>query len=146
MPMNFITALSCLDRFREVTKDQAFQLLNDSGDYREVLRRYFERLIDNALSDENGCRGCFIANTAMELGTADPVIAARIREFTNELEEMFVQFLTRAVQQGQLRSQHSVRELARYLLSVRNGLYVLGKSGSDRSMLEDAVKVALSVV
>jgi len=82
----------------------------------------------------------------MELGTADPVIAARIREFTNELEEMFVQFLTRAVQQGQLRSQHSVRELARYLLSVRNGLYVLGKSGSDRSMLEDAVKVALSVV
>lgn len=137
--------LLCLEQYRKVKLDQAINILEGPGEFREVLRQYFTRMIDILLNDENGRRGCFIANTAMDLGAVDPVISSRIEQYSQELEDMFIQILNRAEQQGQLHSEHSIPELARFLLSTRNGLYVLGKSVTDRKILEDAVKVALSI-
>ncbi|TVY11249.1 TetR/AcrR family transcriptional regulator [Paenibacillus cremeus] len=137
--------LSCLDRFRETSKDRTMGLLEEAGDPKEALQRYFSRLIDIAMNEETGRRGCLIANTAMELGAMDPTVSRRIEAYTLDMEVRFTNFLMRAQQQGSLKSKHSVRELARFLLSTRNGLYVLAKSVTDRKVLEDAVNVALSV-
>jgi TetR/AcrR family transcriptional repressor of nem operon len=60
--------LNCLDRFQAVTKNRAFRILEEDGEPKELLQRYFDSLIDTALNNETGRLGCFIANTAMELG------------------------------------------------------------------------------
>ncbi|MFC5448667.1 TetR/AcrR family transcriptional regulator [Paenibacillus aestuarii] len=138
--------LSCLDRYRDLMKEHAFSVLEEPGEPKEVLQRYFMRLIEIATYEKTGRRGCLIANTAMELGTSDPMIAFRVEAYTLDMEIMYSKFLMRAQQQGSLKSKHNVRELARFLLSTRNGLYVLAKSATDRKILEDAAKVAMSIM
>ncbi|WP_435171977.1 TetR/AcrR family transcriptional regulator [Paenibacillus glycanilyticus] len=138
--------LTCLDRFREGNRGHAYTILEEQGPAKDVLWRYFQRLIDVAMSDENGRRGCLIANTAMEMGKVDPVVAFRIEAYTLEMETNFKKFLMRAQQQGELRTKHTVQETARFLLNTRNGLYVLAKIATDRQVLEDAAKVAMSIL
>ncbi|CAM4295787.1 helix-turn-helix domain-containing protein [Paenibacillus phoenicis] len=84
--------LNCLDRFQEVTKDQAFRILEEDGEPKELLQLYFDSLIDVALNNETGRRGCFIANTAMELGAVDSEISTRIEAFTSDMEMAFINF------------------------------------------------------
>ncbi|RTE08878.1 TetR/AcrR family transcriptional regulator [Paenibacillus whitsoniae] len=138
--------LTCLDRFREVTKDRAFRILEEDGNSKELLSRYFDKLIDLAMSEETARRGCFITNTAMELGAVDPVTSFRVGTYISDMEMSFYKFLIRAQQQGVLKTEHNAQEAARFLLSTRNGLYVLAKVVTDRKVLEDAVKVALSIL
>ncbi|MCK9861188.1 TetR/AcrR family transcriptional regulator [Paenibacillus sp. ATY16] len=138
--------LTCLDRFREGNRGHAYTILEEQGPAKDVLWRYFQRLIDVAMSDENGRRGCLIANTAMEMGKVDPVVAFRIEAYTLEMETNFKKFLMRAQQQGELKTKHTVQETARFLLNTRNGLYVLAKIATDRQVLEDAAKVAMSIL
>lgn len=138
--------LTCLDRFREGSKDTILNILEEDGDPKELLSRYFQKIIDVALNAETGRRGCLIANTAMELGAVDPIIARRVEAYTSDMEMSFQTFLMRAKEQGSLKIEHSVQEVARFLLSMRNGLLVLGKSASHRKVLEDAAKVAMSII
>ncbi|SFD76478.1 TetR/AcrR family transcriptional regulator, transcriptional repressor for nem operon [Paenibacillus catalpae] len=138
--------LTCLDRFRDTTKNRAHTILEEDGPAKDVLGRYFERLIDIAMSDDNGRRGCLIANTAMEMGKVDPVVSFRIEAYTLDMEMNFHKFLMRAKQRGELKTKHTVQEAARFLLNTRNGLYVLAKIATDRKVLEDAAKVAMSIL
>lgn len=138
--------LTCLDRFREATKDRAFRILEEDGEPKELLRRFFDTLIDVALSNETGRRGCFIANTAMELGAVDSAISSRIEAYTLDMEIAFYKFLMRAQQLGKLKAKLNVRETARFLVGTRHGLYVLAKTATDRKVLEDAAKVAMSII
>ncbi|MDU4695900.1 MAG: TetR family transcriptional regulator [Paenibacillus sp.] len=138
--------LNCLDRFREVTKDRAFRILEEDGEPKERLRRFFDALIDVALSNETGRRGCFIANTAMELGAVDSAISSRIEAYTLDMEMAFNKFLMRAQQSGKLKAKLNVRETARFLVGTRHGLYVLAKTATDRKVLEDTAKVAMSII
>ncbi|MCM3628353.1 TetR/AcrR family transcriptional regulator [Paenibacillus glycanilyticus] len=138
--------LTCLDRFRDTTRNRAYTILEEDGSAKELLGRYFERLIDIAMSDDNGRRGCLIANTAMEMGKVDPVVSFRIEAYTLDMEMNFHKFLMRAQQQGELKTKHTVQEAARFLLNTRNGLYVLAKIATDRKVLEDAAKVAMSIL
>ncbi|MNR65920.1 hypothetical protein D3C85_1891810 [compost metagenome] len=63
-----------------------------------------------------------------------------------DTETSFQTFLKRAQEQGNLNKLHTVQETARFLLSIRNGILVLGKSATDRKVLEDAAKVAMTII
>ncbi|MCY9692686.1 TetR/AcrR family transcriptional regulator [Paenibacillus alginolyticus] len=136
--------LTCLDRFRQVSSNRLFSILDEPGSPKEVLSRFFEKVIDNALGDGTGRRGCFLANTAMELAAIDPGIASRVEAYNIDMESRFYHFLLKAQKHGEKKFHHTLRELSRFLVNTRNGLYVLGKTASDRQSLQDVVKVALS--
>ena len=138
--------LMCLDRFHNLYKDQVFLILEESGEPKEILERFFTELIDIAMSNEKQRRGCFIANTAMELGSFDLIISSRIEAYTIEMETHFFNFLQRAQQAGVINNNLSVRELARFLVNTRHGLFVLAKTATNRKVLEDVCKVAMSVI
>ena len=138
--------LMCLDRFHDLYKDRIFLILEENGESKEILERFFNELIDIAMSNENHRRGCFIANTAMELGSFDDIISSRIKAYTIDMETHFLNFLQRAQKEGVLNNNLSVRELARFLVNTRHGLFVLAKTATDRKVLEDVSKVAVSVI
>ncbi|PAD76147.1 TetR/AcrR family transcriptional regulator [Paenibacillus campinasensis] len=138
--------LTCLERFHGVHKDRAFQVLNTPGEPQDILERFFEELIDRAMDNDNQRRGCFITNTAMELGATDPEISARIASYLQAMEDFFLGFLQRCQPSGVLNDSLSVEEMARFLLNTRQGLYVLGKTATDRKMLEDVSKVAIHAI
>ncbi|MEK8126800.1 TetR/AcrR family transcriptional regulator [Paenibacillus filicis] len=138
--------LACLDRFRHTLRDRLFVQLEEPGDPREVLTRFFDTLIDRMLDENKQRRGCLIANTAMELAPLEPCVEVRVAANLLDMEHMFHAFLVRAQREGKLKSKHSLREMARFLVTTKQGLHVMAKTTTDRKMLEDACKVALSLV
>jgi len=137
--------LTCLDRFRQTSARKIFSILDEPGDPKEVLTRFFEKVVDNSLNNAKQRRGCFMANTAMD-AAFDPNVASRVEAYCLDGENLFYNFLLRAQKAGKIKSAHNLRELARFLMNTKQGLHVMAKTATDRKVLQDIYKVALSFV
>jgi len=138
--------LACLKKFRTYAMGSTFQVLGEEGNAKELLHRFFNQLITNILHDETGRKGCLITNTAMELGAIDPVISCHVEEYSLEIETIFYTFLLQASQNEQNNSEEQLREKARFLVGIRSSLYIMGKTVTNRKILDDIVKVALTAI
>jgi TetR/AcrR family transcriptional regulator, transcriptional repressor for nem operon len=138
--------LTCLDRFRLDSKNQLFNILDEPGSPKEVLERFFEKVINGAMSEAWQRKGCLMANTATELAPFDSNVASRVEAYSLDVENIFYTLLLRGQKNGNLKSKHNLRELSRFLVNTRLGLYVMSKTATDRKVLMDVSKVALSVL
>jgi TetR/AcrR family transcriptional repressor of nem operon len=87
-----------------------------------------------------------LANTAVELGPHDAEVAAKISRYVRHTEAVFERAVIRAQEAGEIPVDRDARALARFLVNALHGLRVLARVGTDRAVLEDAVRVALDVL
>jgi TetR/AcrR family transcriptional regulator, transcriptional repressor for nem operon len=135
--------LACLDRFRELRTSWIDEVLEDSG--LSGIEEVFRRTVDGLVGFEPR-RGCLLANTAVELGPHDAEVAAKISRYVRHTEAVFERALIRAQEAGEIPADRDPRALARFLVNALHGLRVLARVGTDRAVLEDAVRVALDVL
>ncbi|CAM5300673.1 TetR/AcrR family transcriptional regulator OS=Streptomyces alboniger OX=132473 GN=CP975_11160 PE=4 SV=1 [Streptomyces alboniger] len=109
---------------------------------REVVRRFG----GEARSGEAGRRGCFVTNTAAELGPHDDAAARRVERSWEHLETLLHSALVRARAQGELPEDRDPLALARMLLVLMQGIRVVGKASSDPARVRDAVEQALALL
>ncbi|CAN5587155.1 TetR/AcrR family transcriptional regulator [soil metagenome] len=132
--------LAALDRFEEARTSWFDEALEGSG--LDGIEEVFRRTVDGLVGFEPR-RGCFLANTAVELAPHDAEAAARISRYVRRTEEAFTGALVRAQGAGEIPAEGDPKVLARFLVSNLHGLRVLARAGSDRRTLEDAARVAL---
>jgi TetR/AcrR family transcriptional repressor of nem operon len=132
--------LAALDRFEEARTSWFDEALEGSG--LDGIEEVFRRTVDGLVGFEPR-RGCFLANTAVELAPHDAEVAARISRYVRRTEEAFTGALVRAQGAGEIPAEGDPKVLARFLVSNLHGLRVLARAGSDRRTLEDAARVAL---
>lgn len=135
--------LASLDRFRELRTSWIDEVLEDSG--LSGIEEVFRRTVDGLVSFEPR-RGCLLANTAVELGPHDAEVAAKISRYVRHTEAVFERAVIRAQEAGEIPADRDPRALARFLVNALHGLRVLARVGTDRAILEDAVRVALDVL
>lgn len=135
--------LASLDRFRELRTSWIDEVLEDSG--LSGIEEVFRRTVDGLVGFEPR-RGCLLANTAVELGPHDAEVAAKISRYVRHTEAVFERALIRAQEAGEIPADRDPRALARFLVNALHGLRVLARVGTDRAVLEDAVRVALDVL
>lgn len=135
--------LASLDRFRELRTSWIDEVLEDSG--LSGIEEVFRRTVDGLVSFEPR-RGCLLANTAVELGPHDAEVAAKISRYVRHTEAVFERAVIRAQEAGEIPADRDPRALARFLVNALHGLRVLARVGTDRAVLEDAVRVALDVL
>ena len=135
--------LASLDRFRELRTSWIDEVLEDSG--LSGIEEVFRRTVDGLVGFEPR-RGCLLANTAVELGPHDAEVAAKISRYVRHTEAVFERALIRAQDAGEIPADRDPRALARFLVNALHGLRVLARVGTDRAVLEDAVRVALDVL
>jgi TetR/AcrR family transcriptional repressor of nem operon len=138
--------LACLNRFCQAFKNDLFSILDKPGDPKETLECFFEKVIEDSMNDDQGRRGCFMANTAMEFAMFDSDIAKCVQADCLDTENLFYNFLLRAQRRGKIKSKHNPRELARFLVTAKQGLHVIAKTATNPKVLQDAYKVALSFI
>ena len=105
---------------------------------RACLARYVERT-----SGAGGKRGCLVVATAMELGSHDAEVEQRIRRFFKAMETRLAAALGRAKSEGRLADGIEPATAARLLMCVLEGMRVVSKTNSDRSVSEAAVQTLL---
>jgi TetR/AcrR family transcriptional repressor of nem operon len=135
--------LACLDRFRELRTSWIDEVLEVSG--LSGIEEVFRRTVDGLVGFEPR-RGCLLANTAVELGPHDAEVAAKISRYVRHTEAVFERAVIRAQEAGEIPADRDPRALARFLVNALHGMRVLARVGTDRAVLEDAVRVALDVL
>lgn len=134
--------LKALDRYGELTDPDLLTRLSQPGPVLPAVRALVKRYASEA-SGADGRRGCFVVNTAVELGPHDARAAHRVQGNWDFLETALTSALLRAQAQGELAADKDPRSLARMLLVLMQGLRVMGKAAAEPQRLRDAAAQAL---
>ncbi|KUL53739.1 TetR/AcrR family transcriptional regulator [Streptomyces sp. NRRL S-1521] len=138
--------LKALERYVQIQDPRLLADLSRPGPALPAVREVVRRFGGEAGSGEGGRRGCFVTNTAAELGPHDEAAARRVERSWEHLETLLHSALVRARAQGELPADRDPLTLARMLLVLMQGLRVVGKASSDPARVRDAVEQALTLL
>ncbi|OCC24168.1 hypothetical protein MB02_07835 [Croceicoccus estronivorus] len=89
-------------------------------------------------------RGCFLVNTAIELGRTDAAVARLLDEYYARIERAFAGLIVRGQQSGSIRSDLDPETTARWLRVTSQGLSVSSRLGAMPVDIAMIVRTALS--
>ena len=137
--------LKSLDRYAVVVVSKLLAILESQPSALESIALFFAQLLEHLLT-AGELRSCLVTNSAIERGLRDAETRQKVLALLKELEQGFYKALLRAKEQGELNTELDLNQLASYLTSSMQGLVVMGKVCSDRSLLEGINQVTLSVL
>ncbi|MEU7062846.1 TetR family transcriptional regulator [Streptomyces sp. NPDC046161] len=138
--------LKALDRYNENRDPDLLAELSQPGPALPAVRTVVRRFAVDATSDDRRLKGCFVTNTAAELGAHDTAAARRVEASWGHVETLLHSALMRAQAQGELPADRDPRALARMLLVLMQGLRVVGKASDDPRRVRDAAEQALRLL
>lgn len=133
--------LLALDRYAEESGNHVLERLSQPGPVLPAVRALVLGFLDDALTDR---KGCLVTNTAVECAHDRP-IARRVESNWDGLETAIAGALIRARGQGELVGDREPRAVARFLVTMIQGLKVMARVPDERRM-RDAVDQALSLL
>jgi TetR/AcrR family transcriptional repressor of nem operon len=136
--------LESLDRYQKLRRDQVRLMFAQPGPRLPILRAYLESIVTDTLS--GGPSGCLVVNSALELAKGDPEIAEVAHNHFNLLEEMFLQAMIQAKENGEIETGRDLRALTRFFLNTARGMRVVVSYTRDPAVMADIIDVALSTL
>ncbi|MEV0226361.1 TetR/AcrR family transcriptional regulator [Streptomyces sp. NPDC050704] len=138
--------LKALDRYGESHDPPVLHELSQPGSALPAVRAVVRRFAAEAADEATRTTGCFVTNTAAELGPHDTAAARRVEHSWEHIETLMHSALVRAQAQGELPGDRDPRGLARMLLVLMQGLRVVGKASTDPARVRDAAEQALTLL
>ena len=91
-------------------------------------------------------RGCFIAKTAAEIGSADPAVGGRTYSILDELGQILISTIEAAQRAGDIAKSADPQKLGMLLLTAVRGIEALGRGGLSAAMLKRAADAAIEAL
>lgn len=135
--------LDTIDHYLDTVTRQAIAFLDSDVPGREAIEALFNSILDEAINDEQQ-RGCYLSNCSGQIAAGDAKVTERVRAGARSFEDAFYRAVVRGQEAGQISSNQDARALARYFVSSVNGLRLTAKSNTDRTALNDIVRVILA--
>ncbi|MEM7248187.1 MAG: TetR/AcrR family transcriptional regulator [Acidobacteriota bacterium] len=129
--------LASLDHYRSQVMTCVLTELRAEGSALANVRRVLD-LWESSAASGDGC-GCFLINSASELGLREEELTKPLRQLLETLEDAFATALQRAIDEGELRADVEPRGLARGLLAIGHGLSVTAKVRKNRRFARDVI-------
>lgn len=137
--------LTALDRYGDVVVKKLLEILESKSSALESIEQFFSQLVEHSLT-AGPLRGCLVTNSAIERGLSDEDTKQKVLHLLIMIEKEFHQALLRAQNDGEIAKDSNLISLAEYLTSSMQGLLVMGKVCSERSVLEGIKQMTLSVL
>ena len=137
--------LEAVEFYRDHVTARVRSAINLPTPARQVIRSILGRAVDRIL-EPDGRRGCFLNNSAVEVGPDDPAAAERCRSGLLLMEDTFERLVRRAQAEGDIAAEHDSRKLARLLNGTVNGIMVIGKANPDYQTLKDIVDAVMKAM
>lgn len=138
--------------FREVislyyqqTAIKRLTILQKAKSAKQGLWDYFNHNIDVAVAEYNP-GGCLLTNTATTLKTIDEQISKEIVQGVDRMEQALFNLLEKGQFAGEIAPDKDIKAIARLVIAVSYGLNIAARVHSDREMLLDMVKAAMSTL
>ncbi|MGW0194065.1 TetR/AcrR family transcriptional regulator [Nonomuraea sp. NPDC003201] len=133
--------LRTLDHYRATESTQAEEQLTAPGPSLEILREWLIWMI----SHEAGL-GCFVVNTAAELGTTDAEVRRRTEAAFEVTRETLASLLRRGIHDGDLPAALDVDAAVEVLFTTVLGLRVRERAGHDPQRLATAIDFTIKTL
>lgn len=137
--------LRALDRYCGLIGGRLLTALNIEAPGLDAIETTIAALIDFLVAFPKP-RACLMANSAMEMAPHDSTVADKVRAFHHTLEAAFATALRNALRRGEIASTADPAALAKYLVTVANGMAVAAKAGATKQSLRDIAGVALTAL
>lgn len=137
--------IKSLKRYSVTVVKELLQILESKPSAIDSIELFFSQLVEHLLT-AGELRSCLVTNSAIERGLRDDETKQLVLQLLNALEEGFYKTLLRAEEKGELSTDLDLKVVANYLTSSMQGLLVMGKVCSERSILEGINQVTLSVL
>ncbi|MDF7814216.1 TetR/AcrR family transcriptional regulator [Hymenobacter sp. YC55] len=133
-----------IQQFHRESFRQLEELVMASAQPVEVIKDYF-RAIATAAPEAHE-RGCYLANSVMEMSSLDLPLQKAAGLLLKQLESLFFTVIQQAKASGQLTSPIDARLLAQHLLTLWNGLSITRRLYPDNAQLRQLVDLQLTVL
>ena len=137
--------LQALESYRQRSSEVLIAVLKEHPNPKQALREILNQAMKETASDQEG-KGCFMANTSVEMANYDPEIAHISRENKDRVIQAFTSAIRRGQKQGEISKKFPATHLAEFIYATYNGLQVVGKYDRDERKLKQSVKLALSLL
>jgi TetR/AcrR family transcriptional regulator, transcriptional repressor for nem operon len=137
--------LAAFDRYKQVRNGLLEQELAEGSSGRDKVFRML-RFYAEASHGEYGRRGCLVVGTAIELAILDAEAAERVNRSMARSEALFKAMIREGQADGSIRASLDPDAAARLLLSITQGLRVLGKAGTDRDRALSVAETAMNLL
>ncbi|NNE45844.1 MAG: TetR/AcrR family transcriptional regulator [Rhodothermales bacterium] len=129
--------LQALDYYFRHVLPQIVHLSEKSSGGVATIRRYFEAL-ETTVTSPLGHRGCFGQNTGVELARKDEIALEPLNSMYAELDRNFERALETARERGSIRDDTPVAEIARFLVTIAQGMILMAKTGRDHHFVRSS--------
>jgi TetR/AcrR family transcriptional repressor of nem operon len=119
-------------------------LLDAPGSARQNLERVFAAW--EATAADPAFNGCLVGNSVPELSARDPEVASVLARKLELMEAAFVRALGRAKRDGEVRHSLDVKDTARSLLTLAQGLAVVARANRDLAFVRGVVRTARALL
>lgn len=138
--------LRALDHYRAGESAEAEQrLASDDRPIRQVLRDWMLWLVTCPTDGEAG-RGCFVVNTAIELGNADGEVRERTEAAFEVTRHALRALLREGVEHGEVSAHLNLDDAVELLFTTVLGLRVRERARHDPARLTAAIDMAIGVL
>ena len=134
--------LSALDRYLATRLEHHLSKLETLTASRKEVLEYFAAMVE-LLDSDSPSKGCFVANSIVDMSASDSNVARRAGAYVNRLEMGFLASIERSVRRGEVAECHDPPAVARFLVSTILGMSVSAIGGASRDSLVDTVSVAV---
>ncbi|MBP1848047.1 AcrR family transcriptional regulator [Rhizobium petrolearium] len=137
--------LAAFDRYKQVRNALLDEELADGESGRDRVFRLL-RFYAEASHGESGRRGCLVVGTAIELAVYDKEAAERVDRSMQRSEALLNALIREGHADGSIPQTVDPDTTARLMLSVTQGLRVLGKTGPDRDRAFSVIEAAMKLL
>lgn len=108
------------------------------------IKTFFRSLA--TASEQDHLKGCIISNTVVEMTFLDVDLEQEAVTILKEVEKMFAWAIQKGKEKGEISNPSSAELLARYLITVWNGLNVTRRMYPNSQSLQKLIELQLSVL
>jgi TetR/AcrR family transcriptional regulator, transcriptional repressor for nem operon len=137
--------LAALSSYQAENECQVSALFAENISAKEALRKLFDNVISEAISDL-GRKGCFMNNATVELASQDEKIGKVCFDNMNSMEKKLFELIKRGQANNEISELLDAKSIAAFFFTAINGLRAVSKITQDKKKLEDIVKINLSVL
>ncbi|WP_433655295.1 TetR/AcrR family transcriptional regulator [Nocardia sp. CA-128927] len=136
--------LKAVERYVDDTRAGLLAQLSVPGSALAAVRAMVRWYAESSLADEQR-KGCLMTNTAVEL-PADEGARRLVTSSLETMETVLTSALLRARAEGELSADRDPVALARFLVTLLQGIRVVGKTPVRQRFLDDTVEQALTLL
>ncbi len=136
--------LAAFHRYISVNNQRLEASLAGAGNGMQHIRILLDHYLANS-SGETGRLGCMVVSTVSELASNDPEIAETIARLMQRYRQRFVRYLQQGISDGSVNADIDPQSTASLLVTLSQGLRVLGKSGLSLQQADDIRQCILAL-